>query len=87
MFEIYTKEDLLEVVWVDIVAWSGWTKVSENSPSVCTSYGFVLEEKESDGKKHVTLSATKAGTNGSTEFNQHITIPLDCIIAIKKIEK
>lgn len=85
--EEFTKEDLLEVQWIDIIAWSGWTKVTENTPVVCKSYGFTLEIKESDGKKSVTISGTVAGSNGSSEFNQHITIPVDCIISVRKINK
>ena len=86
--EAAQKTDLLEVKWLDIVAWSGWTKSTDDTqaPSVCLSYGFPLEVKETEGRKSIALSATVSGSNGNSEFNQSITIPVDCVLEVKKVQ-
>ena len=84
-----TKEtDLIEVCWYDIVSWGGWVKQSDDKtqPAVCYSYGFPIVVKEFNKKECLILSATRSGNNGTSEYNQHMTIPVDVIKSFKKIK-
>ena len=75
------------VHWVDITTENGWQEEDEpiNVPHLCTSYGY-LSEIVVDEKlgKYITISGTM-GVNGSTQYNQHITIPIGCIKYIEEL--
>lgn len=68
------------VKWYDIVTWGGWTQAQNmineaQVPHVCETYGYY----SFDAPYFIVVSATK-GTNGTEEYNQHVTIPKGCII-------
>jgi hypothetical protein len=76
--------DLVEVIWEDIVAHSGWTQSKDFNQDVATiqTIGWLSRETS----KAFTVSAS-FGTDGEIiEYNQHITIPKGCIVSIKKLD-
>ena len=75
---------LIEVVWEDIVAHSGWVQAQdlEQAPAVIVSIGWLTVETD----KFITVSATQGTMALVTEYNQHITIPKGCLLSIKKLE-
>lgn len=79
----YEIGDLLEVHWTDIVTFMGWEPLEDfwdHLPHECVSVGYLTKHTD----KYLSLCATK-GRNGTTEYNQGISIPLGTINDIKKL--
>lgn len=71
------------VKWLDIVTWGGWVSGEKmvddcQTPHTCSTLGYLTH----DAPDFIVVSGTR-GSNGSTEYNQHITIPKGCIISIE----
>jgi hypothetical protein len=71
-----------EVVWEDIIAYSGWTegKAESQSTSQCKSHGY-LSDYVPGKSGYIRLSGTISNEPelGEIEYNQHIVIPLKVI--------
>ena len=81
--------EFYRIDWHDIVSGGGWVNIDQTMEThMCSSYGFLttvsIGEKSVGGREFITLSAT-VGKNGSSEYNQHISIPIGCILSIQKI--
>ncbi len=71
------------VVWIDIISHAGWEEKPKEPPAECVSYGWLSAKP----KGAVILSATRGkNTDGSVEYNQHITIPLGVINIVEEIQ-
>lgn len=73
---------LVDVNWLDIVAWGGWVGVNafpvEGEKAVsCRTIGWLT----AIGDDSIVVSATKA----LEDYNQHMTIPLGVVKSIKPL--
>lgn len=81
----WEKGALYEVVWKDIIAYSGWEEEGTSQPpATCRSHGYLTDYRR--GKSgYIRLSGT-VGFEGqaSPEYTQHIVIPLPVIVSAQK---
>lgn len=74
-----------KVTWHDIVTDVGWSsaKGEKLKPAECTTYGWALPDRSG-----VRLSATRGDNKDGSdlEYNQHIYIPIGCIVSAVKID-
>ena len=63
----------VRIDWEDAVAFSGWGDGKQGLEE-CETYGFVSSV--------TPTSVTVSGTRSGQEYNQHITIPMACIVKV-----
>ena len=73
----------VEVEWEDIVAWGGWVGASKmGTEGTKPAHIFTQGTCSWIGDNYITISATYGGEGEGLEYNQHLTIPIGCILSI-----
>lgn len=81
---------IVKVQWLDIVGWSGWVDEKMEAecvkkPEHCISWGYLSHVSGDAELPYVVVSGTY-GTNNPNQYNQHMSIPLGCIIDITLVD-
>ena len=86
MAKKWELDKFYEVEWKDIIAYSGWLDSGDESQplALCRSHGYLSDYRP--GKSgYIRLSGTLGITDGTSEYTQHIVIPLSVITEVKRV--
>ena len=77
----------IKISWVDIVVIGGWIdkdklEAEHKTPEICSTVGFLSHWGKMGDAEYIVISSTYSANNPD-QYNQHISIPLGCIVGIQ----